>query len=103
MKDKNGIEIKCENCDDFIPFGTNGRGCALYEDYCENVFGGGRCVFKASSKALEARIAELEKKLIETIKLLEERSRECGELQAHNEVLKGESKERRNNGHNAER
>ena len=86
MKDKNGIEIKCENCDDFIPFGTNGRGCALYEDYCENVFGGKRCVFKASSKALEARIADLEKKLTETIKRLSEQSRECGKLQALLEV-----------------
>ena len=80
MKDKNGIEIKCENCDDFIPVGTNGRGCTLYEEDCENVFGGKRCVFKASSEALEARIADLEKKLTETIKLLGERSRECGEL-----------------------
>ena len=146
MKDKNGIDIKCENCDDFIPAGTNGRGCALYAEDCENVFGEKRCIFKASSEALEARIKELqdelyadkynyesweeikaehqkleatilklqkelnivqeserveaqeadrlraevkelEKKLTETIKLLSERSRECGELEAHNEVL----------------
>ena len=60
MKDKNGIDIKCENCDDFIPAGTNGRGCALYEEDCENVFGEKRCIFKASSEALEARIAELQ-------------------------------------------
>ena len=60
MKDKNGIEICCENCDDFIPVGTNGRGCTLYEEDCETVFGGKRCVFKASSKALEARIQELQ-------------------------------------------
>lgn len=60
MKDKNGIEICCENCDDFIPVGTNGRGCTLYEEDCESVFGGKRCVFKASSKAYEARIAELQ-------------------------------------------
>lgn len=115
MKDKNGIEICCENCDDFIPVGTNGRGCARYEEDCEDVFGEKRCIFKASSKALEARIAELqnelyvvqgseraeaqeadrlreevnelEKKLTETVKLLSERSRECGELEAYNEVL----------------
>lgn len=62
MKDKNGIEIKCENCDDFIPVGTNDRGCMLYEEDCENVFGGKGCVFKASREALEARIADLEKK-----------------------------------------
>ena len=60
MKDKNGIEICCENCDDFIPVGTNGRGCTIYEEDCESVFGGERCVFKASSKAYEARIAELQ-------------------------------------------
>lgn len=60
MKDKNGIEICCENCDDFIPVGTNGRGCTLYEEDCESVFGGESCVFKASSKAYEARIAELQ-------------------------------------------
>ena len=63
MKDKNGIEIKCENCDDFIPAGTNGRGCALYEEDCENVFGEKRCIFKASSEALEARIKELQDEL----------------------------------------
>ena len=60
MKDKNGIEICCENCHDFIPVGTNGRGCTLYEEDCENVFGGERCVFKASSEAYEAHIAELQ-------------------------------------------
>ncbi len=86
MKDKNGIEIKCENCDDFIPVGTNGSGCALYEEDCENVFGEKRCIFRASREALFARIAELENKLTETIKLLGERSRECGELQALLEV-----------------
>ena len=60
MKDKNGIEICCENCDDFIPAGTNGRGCALYEEDCENVFGEKRCIFRASNKALEARIQDLQ-------------------------------------------
>ena len=123
MKDKNRIEIKCENCDDFIPVGTNGRGCALYEEDCENVFGEKRCIFRASSEALEARIAELqkelnivqeseraeaqeadrlreevnalEKKLTETVKLLSERSRECGELEAYNKVLQRRVKEER--------
>ena len=90
MKDKNGIEICCENCDDFTPVGTNGRGCALYEEDCENVFGEKRCIFKASSEALEARIAELGKKLTETVKLLSERSRECGKLEAEVKILKGE-------------
>lgn len=63
MKDKNGIKICCENCDDFIPVGTNGRGCTLYEEDCETVFGGKRCVFKASREAYEARIAELQKEI----------------------------------------
>ena len=36
---------------------------------------------------LRAKVKELGKKLTETIKLLGERSRECGELEAHNEVL----------------
>ena len=36
---------------------------------------------------LKARVAELQNELTETIKLLSERSRECGELEAYNEVL----------------
>ena len=39
-----------------------------------------------STDAYEARIAELGNKLTETIKLLSERSRECGKLQALLEV-----------------
>lgn len=112
MKDKNGIEIKCENCD------VNAqRDCANWNpksgkegtEHCVNDY------FLPSYKAYEARIAELQKelnivqeseraeaqeadrlrgevkelgkKLTETVKLLGERSRECGELEAHNEVL----------------
>ena len=37
---------------------------------------------------LRAEVKELGKKLSETIKLLSERSRECGKLEAHNEVLR---------------
>ena len=111
MKDKNGIEIKCENCD------VNAqRDCANWNpksgkegtEYCANDY------FLPSYKAYEARIAELQKeltviqeseraeaqeadrlrgevkelgkKLTETIKLLGERSRECGKLQALLEV-----------------
>ena len=36
---------------------------------------------------LQARVKDLESKLTETVKLLGERSRECGELEAYNEVL----------------
>ena len=60
MKDKNGIEICCENCDDFVPVGTNDRGCMLCEEDCESVFETKRCTFRASTKALKARIAELQ-------------------------------------------
>lgn len=78
MKDKNGIESKCENCINY--------GISLLKAPCL------LCLikkagFKPTKEAYEARIAELEKKLTETVKLLGERSRECGELKAHNEVL----------------
>lgn len=104
MKDKNGINIDCQNC---AAFG-----------YCKDSSEYGQCqnrVFSPSAKAYETRIAELqkelnivqaseraeaqeadrlraevrelEKKLTETVKLLSERSRECGELEAHNDVL----------------
>ena len=36
---------------------------------------------------LQEKVNVLEKKLAETVKLLSERSRECGRLEAHNEVL----------------
>ena len=36
---------------------------------------------------LQEKVNVLEKKLTETIKLLSERARECGELEAYNEVL----------------
>ena len=108
MKDKNGIDVCCENC--------------RHYEYCNDKFypdagiTADSCGFELSAKAYEARIAELqkeltivqkseraeaqeadrlreevkelEKKLTETIKLLSERSRECGELEAHNEVLR---------------
>lgn len=142
MKDKNGIEIECENCD------VNAqRDCSLWNAERGKVGSNGcREYFYPSYKAYEARIKELrdelyadkynyesweeikeehqkleativklqkelnivqeseraeaqeadrlreevkelEKKLTETIKLLSERSRECGELEAYNEVL----------------
>ena len=85
MKDENGIEIECENC----------RHC----EYCDDKFfpdtgtTANSCGFLPSVAAYEARIVELqnsldktEKKLTETVKLLSERSRECGKLQALLEV-----------------
>lgn len=78
MKDKNGIEIECKNCANygtylFMP-------CLL----CLQKNAG----FKPTVESYESRIAELEKKLTETIKLLGERSRECGELEAEVKILK---------------
>ena len=105
MKDKNGIEIKCKNCANygtylFMP-------CLLYLQK--------NAGFKPTVESYEARIAELQKeltvvqeadrlraevkdlgkKLTETVKLLSERSRECGELEAHNEVLQRRVQEAR--------
>ena len=90
MKDENGVEIYCKNCNDDVAI-----NCPHYnpdnpdEDFGCVVSGG----FVPSYDALFARIAELqnsldetEKKLTETIKLLSERSRECGKLQALLEV-----------------
>ena len=109
MKDKNGIEIECKNC----------RCVCKYDSMC--LAHTPPSFFRPTSEALEARIAELQKelnivqeseraeaqeadrlraeakelgkKLTETIKLLSERSRECGELEAHNEVLLKERKD----------
>ena len=101
MKDENGIEIFCENC----KFSKTPPRCK---------FGSLDCLFIPSANAYKARIAELQKelnivqeseraeaqeadrlraevkelgkKLTETVKLLGERSRECGKLQALLEV-----------------
>lgn len=134
MKDKNGIDIKCENC----------RCVCKYDSMCLAYTP--PSFFRPTSEAFEARIKELqdelyadkynyesweeikeehqkleativklqkelnivqeseraeaqeadrlrgeikelEKKLTETVKLLGERSRECGKLEAYNEVL----------------
>ena len=103
MKDKNGIEICCENC----------RCVCKYDSMC--LAHTQPSFFRPTSEAYESRIEELQKeigiiqdseraeaqeadrlrgeikelgeKLTETVKLLGERSRECGELEAHNEVL----------------
>lgn len=83
MKDKNGIEMTCENCAPIVAW-----ICPNRDSYpCKTGS------FLPSPKAYEARIAELQKKLTETIKLLGERSRECGELEAHNEVLQRRARE----------
>lgn len=83
MKDKNGIEMTCENCNDDVAI-----NCPHYnpdnpdEDFGCVVSGG----FVPSYDALFARIAELqnsldeiEKKLTETIKLLGESQGSAGD------------------------
>lgn len=70
MKDKNGIEKKCSNCRYYEVCASN--------EVCEK--------YTITIKAYKARIADLEKKLTETIKLLSEQSRECGKLEALLEV-----------------
>lgn len=82
MKDKNGIEICCENCAFY-----DGEFCDIRETFpkCHK-----RDYFLPTEEAYQARIADLENKLTETIKLLGERSRECGKLQALLEVKNGE-------------
>lgn len=107
MKDKNGIEICCENCAFY-----DGKFCDIRETFpeCHK-----KDYFTPTEEAYIARIAELQKeltviqeseraeaqeadrlraevkelgtKLTETVKLLSETSRECGELEAYNEVL----------------
>ena len=85
MKDKNGIEIKCENCAFY-----DGKFCDIRETFpeCHK-----KDYFSPTVEAYIARIAELqnsldetEKKLTETVKLFGESSRECGKLQALLEV-----------------
>ena len=86
MKDKNGIEICCENC--------------RHYEYCDDKFfpdvakGGDSCNFEVSNRALFARIAELQKEL--TVIQESERAEaqeadrlraEVKEMKAYNEVL----------------
>ena len=78
MKDKNGIEKKCSNCRYYEVCASN----EICEKYTITVQ-----AYIARIDELQNELNETEKKLTETIKLLSERSRECGELETHNEVL----------------
>lgn len=107
MKDKNGIEVKCKNCAFY-----DGNFCDIRETFPEchkkdyfsptgeafivriaelqkelNIVQASERAEAQEADRLRAEVRELEKKLTETVKLLSERSRECGELEAHNEVL----------------
>lgn len=104
MKDKNGINTECYNCaieeicKESVHCGVCKIGLFLpskeaYEDRIEDLQNELNVV-QASERAeaqeadkLRAEVKELGAKLTETIKLLSESSRKCGELEAHNEVL----------------
>lgn len=103
MKDKNGINTECYNCaieeicKESVHCGVCTIGLFLpskeaYEDRIEDLQNE-LTVIQESERAeaqevdrLRAEVEELGKKLTETIKLLGERSRECGKLQALLEV-----------------
>lgn len=112
MKDKNGIDICCENCNDDVAINCphynpdnpdDDWGCvipgefvpsydALFARITElqkelNIVQESERAEAQEADRLRAEVKELGKKLTETVKLLGERSRECGELEAHNEVL----------------
>lgn len=107
MKDENGIEIECENCrhceycdDKFFPdTRTTANSCGFlpsvgaYEARITelqkelNIVQASERAEAQEADRLRAEVRELEKKLTQTVKLLGERSRECGELEAHNDVL----------------
>lgn len=107
MKDKNGIEVKCKNCSFY-----NGKFCEIRETFPEchkkdyfsptveayiariaelqkeiGIIQESECAEAQEADKLRAEAKELGKKLTETIKLLSEQSRECGKLEACNEVL----------------
>lgn len=103
MKDKNGINTECYNCaieeicKESVHCGVCKIGLFLpskeaYEDRIEdlqnelNVIQESERAEAQEADRLRAEVKELEKKLTETIKLLSERSRECGKLQELLEV-----------------
>ena len=83
MKDKNGIDIKCSKQIQKPSESFYQRYSGVREEYALGALE--QCATEADE--LQAKIEELENKLTETIKLLSERSRECGELEAYNKVL----------------
>lgn len=83
MKDKNGIEIKCSKQIQKPSESFYQKYSGVSEEYALGALE--QCATEAD--ALQEKVNVLEKKLTETVKLLGERSRECGELEAYNEVL----------------
>lgn len=80
MKDEFGIKVKCESTDAY-----EARIAELQNEL--NIVQESERAEAQEADRLRAEVKELGKKLTETVKLLSERSRECGELEAHNEVL----------------
>lgn len=71
------LKVKCDECGAELDASVHGD--IIYVSPCE-------CQ-KDKIAQLESELEELENDLAETIELFEERSRECVELKAHNEVL----------------
>lgn len=89
MKDENEIDIKCPKQIQKPSESFYQKYSGVSEEYALGALK--QCAIEADE--LQAKIEELENKLTETIKLLSERSRECGELEAHNEVLQRKIKD----------
>ena len=79
MKDEFGIKVKCESTDAY-----EARIAELQNEL--NIVQESERAEAQEADRLRAEVKELGKKLTETIKLLGERSRECGKLQALLEV-----------------
>lgn len=104
MKDENGIEIECKNCANygtylFMPcllcLQKNAGFKPTVESYEAritelqkelNIVQESERAEAQEADRLRAEVKDLGKKLTETVKLLGERSRECGELEALLEV-----------------
>ena len=89
MKDKNEIDIKCSKQIQNTSESFYQKYSGVSEEYALEALE--HCAIEADE--LQERIEELENDLAETIELFEERSRECVELKAHNEVLQKRVKE----------
>ena len=83
MKDENEIDIKCPKQIQKLSESFYQKYSGVSEEYALGALE--QCATEADE--LQAKIEELENKLTKTIKLLSERSRECGKLEAYNEEL----------------
>lgn len=83
MKDKNGIDIKCSKQIQNPSESFYQKYSGVSKEYALGALE--ECATEADE--LQEKINILEKKLTETVKLLSERSRECGKLEAYNKVL----------------